>query len=186
METLSTYNTKKLEQTEEELIAAAKQDRRQFEPLYLRYRKRIFLFIYHRVGDKALAADIASQVFLKAMANLDSYVYKGLPFSAWLFRIAINECNAHFRKASTHFLVLDDHHSELLHEEIHLNFEDDNNDLSNALKSLNHDEITLIELRFFEGLKFAEIAEVLSITENNSKVKLYRILDKLKKKIKYK
>ena len=175
-----------MEQTDEKLIAAAKRDRRQFEPLYLKYHKRIFLFVYHRIGDKSEAADIVSQVFLKAMANLNSYVHKGLPFSAWLFRIAINECNAHFRKASTHYIVLDDHHSELLQEEMHLDFGEERNALGNALKSLTHEELTLIELRFFEGLKFAEIGEILGITENNSKVKLYRILDKLKKKIKNK
>ena len=50
-----------------------------------------------------------------------------------------------------------------------------------ALKKLDVDDIQLIELRFFEKRSFAEVANIIGITENNAKVKVYRILDKLKK-----
>lgn len=185
MELLETYQITEVEHTEEELIDAAKTDPRNFEPLYRLYFKRIFLFVFHRVADKALAKDITSQVFLKALSSIGSYSHQGLPFSSWLFRIAINECNGHFRKKSvTHTVVLDEHHFHLLTDEISLGTDDDRKRLRAAIKGLKHEEVEMIELRFFEEMKFQQIAEVMGITENNAKVRMYRILDKLREKLK--
>lgn len=176
------HNT--LDLPEEELVQAAQQNPRNFEPLYQRYFRRIFLFVFHRVGEKSLAQDITSQVFLKALSNIRSFSFRGLPFSTWLYRIAINECNMHFRKKQTsHTIILDEEHFQLMAEEMSMDFGEHQAVLGKALQSLDHSELTLIELRFFEDLKFAEIAEVLGITENNAKVKLYRILEKLRKKM---
>lgn len=140
--------------------------------------------MFHRVGEKELARDITSQVFLKSLSNIRSFSFRGLPFSTWLYRIAINECNMHFRKKeTTHTIILDEQHFQLMAEEMSMDFGEHQQLLARALQSLDHVELALIELRFFEDLKFAEIAEVLGITENNTKVKLYRVLDKLRKKM---
>lgn len=76
---------------EEEVICKSRQNPENFRVLYEKYYRRIFLFILHRVGDKATTADLTSQVFLKALLNLSGYNFRGLPFSAWLYRIASNE-----------------------------------------------------------------------------------------------
>ena len=82
-------NKQDLANDEEELIRNAQANPDEFRLLYERYFKKIFLFILHRVGDKAIAADITSQVFLKALININKFSFRGLPFSSWLFRIAL-------------------------------------------------------------------------------------------------
>ena len=78
-------------------IQAAQKDAAMFRPLYNRYFEQIFQFIYKRTLNEDLCADICSQVFLKAMQRLDGYTFQGVPFSAWLFRIASNEVAQHYR-----------------------------------------------------------------------------------------
>ncbi|MFM7852385.1 MAG: RNA polymerase sigma factor, partial [Flammeovirgaceae bacterium] len=103
---------------------------------------------------------------------------------AWLFRIAINEANEFFRKTNrTRWVSMDDRIVQRLHDE--LTYDTTTHDLSAQLPSLlltlKEDELQLIQLRFFEGLSFKEIGEILELTENNAKVKTYRTLEKLKK-----
>jgi RNA polymerase sigma-70 factor (ECF subfamily) len=179
--------TSPLEQreAEEALIRKSQLDANAFKPLYEKYFGRIFRFVLHRAGDRALAADLTSQVFLKALLGIRKFEFRGLPFSSWLFRIAVNECHDYFRKSSRYRMVaLDDAGAETLYEDIiadhHL---DDLHDrLPTLLENLKDDELTLIELRYFEQRPFKEVSEILGITENHAKVKLYRILEKLKKK----
>ena len=84
--------------SEEKLIKLAQEDHYNFGPLYKNYFERIANFIYHRVDDKDLAFEITSQVFYKALDNIKKFRSQGVPFSAWLFRIATNEVNQYFRK----------------------------------------------------------------------------------------
>jgi len=169
---------------EEKAIELAKKDPQAFRPLYEKYYKRIFLFILHRVESKEQSADIAAQVFLKALIKLDSYQFKGLPFSSWLFRIATNECNDFFRKNKRERLVvLEDEHAENLYEEMFgENFQDEmQQKLPHVLERLKPFELQLIELRFLEARPFKEVAEILNISEVYAKVKTYRVLEKMKK-----
>lgn len=172
---------------EHQQIAAAKQDVRAFGVLYERYYEPIFLFIYKRTTEEALCADLCSKVFLKAMNNLHRYEDRGFPFSSWLYRIAINEVNQHFRK-NKHAIR---HVS--LNAEIATHWIGDVSDdslkearlaaLKNALADLKEAELALIELRFFDQCAFAEMAEILGVSEASVKMKTYRILDKLKQKL---
>lgn len=166
------------------VIAAAKQDAAAFRPLYESYFKRIFLFVYHRVEDRDLTADITAQVFLKALSRIQQYNERGLPFSSWLYRIAVNECTDFFRRNKRARVVYVEepsfHH---LFEEM---FPDDPRDelekkLQIVLQKLKPDELQIIELRYFEDMPFKTVAEVLNITENNAKVRTYRTLEKMKK-----
>jgi len=166
------------------LIEQAQQDSRKFQPLYERHYKAIFVFLLHRVGDKALTADLTSQVFLKALTNLKKFRYQGVPFSAWLYRIALNESNEFFRKTKRDRLVSIDHASVVdLYDELTSDsqLDDLHAKLPAILKQLTIDEIQLIELRFFEHRPFKAVAEILGITESHAKVKLYRLLEKMKK-----
>jgi RNA polymerase sigma-70 factor (ECF subfamily) len=155
-----------------------------FRVLYERYYRSIFLFILHRVADKPATADLTSQVFFKALTNLSRYRFRGLPFSAWLYRIAVNECNDLFRREKrARYVVLEESVAENLYEEM---FTADAKEelkerLPYALERLRPEELQLIELRYMENRPFREVAAILDITENNAKVKVYRVLDKLRK-----
>ena len=169
-------------------VEAAKEDPARFDVLYDNYYKSIFVFIYRRTGNEDLSADITSQVFLKALINIKKYEFKGVPFSAWLFRIAFNEINMYFRKNNANRVIsLDQNNIIQIVNEVQ---EEDNalatQRMMTALKKLDGDDIQLIELRFFEKRSFADLADIVGITENNAKVKVYRILDKLKKILKTK
>ncbi|MEM1218255.1 MAG: sigma-70 family RNA polymerase sigma factor [Bacteroidota bacterium] len=166
-------------------IQAAQKDRAQFRPLYQRYYEPVFRFIYKRTADQSLSADICSVVFLKAMERLDRYTFQGVPFSAWLFRIASNEVAQHFRKNQRNRVVsAEEYHFKDLVEEMDEDWAQDLlPNLISHLDQLKEKDLVLIEMRFFEKRPFKEIAEILEITESNAKVRTYRILDRLKKKI---
>ncbi|HEY0030995.1 MAG TPA: sigma-70 family RNA polymerase sigma factor [Bacteroidia bacterium] len=169
-------------QQELQLIQAAKENPLRFGVLYDRYYKSVFVFIYRRIEDEEVAADITSQVFLKALININKYVFKGVPFSAWLFRIAFNEINMYFRKHNAQRVVSLDQGGIL---QIAQETESEENPegvkrMMEALKKLDGDDLQLIELRFFEKKSFAETGAIAGITENNAKVKVYRILDKIR------
>jgi RNA polymerase sigma-70 factor, ECF subfamily len=171
--------------SEEDLIRAAQEDRRKFEALYNKYYEPVFRFAYQRLNDKETAYDITSQVFLNAMLNLKNYSTRGLPFSAWLFRITINELNGLFRKnnnAKAINVKMEQIH-ELIAEMKENDLELQDQLLTNALTELEQEDLQLIEMRFFEKRSFAEIGQILNITENNAKVKTYRVIDVLRKKM---
>lgn len=169
-------------QEEKELIEKAKSDPAFFEGIYNKYFSSIFLFIFKRVADKEVAADLTSQVFLNALANLKRFKYIGAPFSSWLFKIAGNEVKYYYRKtARQRQIVINDDILENLKEESGLNLEDMLQQLSRAIQQLKVEAMELIQLRFFEKRSFKEIGEILNLTENNAKVKTYRVLDKLKR-----
>lgn len=176
--------TKPTIEDEQELIEKARRNSADFRPLYEHYYKPIFLFVLRRVADKELTADVVSQVFLKALQGIQKYTHQGVPFSAWLYRIAINEVNMFFRKQKRErFVTVEPEMLMHLHEELtnELSVDHLQDRLAAMLQKLSEAELHLIELRFFERLSFKEIAEMLSVTEVNAKVKVYRTLDKLKK-----
>jgi RNA polymerase sigma-70 factor, ECF subfamily len=72
------------------LVEAAQKDPAEFEALYELHFERVYAFVAIRVQDRATAEDVTSEVFHKALANLASYEWRGVPFAAWLLRIAAN------------------------------------------------------------------------------------------------
>jgi RNA polymerase sigma-70 factor (ECF subfamily) len=169
---------------EEDVISKSQQNPKEFRVLYEKYYRPIFLFILHRIGDKDLSADVCSQVFLKALMNISRYKIKGLPFSAWLYRIASNECNDYFRRNKrARMVILEESTAGNLFEVMfeHEAKEELLSRLPIAMQRLKEDELQLIELRFLENRPFKEVAEILNISENYAKVRTYRILDKMKK-----
>ncbi len=167
---------------EEQQIEAAKRDASAFAPLYEKYYAQIFRFIYRRVADESTAADISSQTFLSALKALSRYEHRGLPFSSWLYRIALNEVNMHFRKSKRKPTIsTNDTGLQLVFEEIEQSdIEQKLEKLQHALQQLELDQVQLIELRFFEKRAFKEIGEFLQITEASAKTRTYRLLKKLR------
>ncbi|MEM6345093.1 MAG: sigma-70 family RNA polymerase sigma factor [Bacteroidota bacterium] len=175
--------TKEELQQEHLLVEAAKKQPRRFGVLYERYYEQIFLFVFKRVDQEESAADVTSQVFLKAMSNLKKYQFRGVPFSAWLYRIAINEVNQYFREAKSKRAISmkSSDIADIMDEVEELPKDDNIQQMLASLQLLRPDELQMIELRFFEKLAFKEIAEIYNITENNAKVRMYRLLGKMKK-----
>ncbi len=169
--------------SENDMVEAAKKDPKKFEFLYNKYHEQIFRYVYQRMDDQEMAFDITSQVFLKAMTNLHKYQYRGVPFSSWLYRIAMSEVYQSFKdqKANRTVNVETSNLSDIADEMD----EETTNELKTALVQLigelPEQELQIIEMRYFEKRSYREIGEILDITENNAKVKAYRIVGKLKK-----
>jgi len=90
------------------MVEAAQRDPAKFEPLYELHFERVYAFVAGRVRDRATAEDVTSEVFHKALANLPSYEWRGVPFAAWLLRIAANAIVDHAKRAAREFLAPDD------------------------------------------------------------------------------
>lgn len=163
-------------------IENAKKDSRQFAPLYKKYHEAIFRYVYKRVDDEESAYDITSCVFVKALAGLHKYEFRGVPISSWLFRIAKSELYQSFRdKKAQRTVSLDSVTIVQFIDEINEDFsEEQRSTLLNSLKLLKENQLQLIEMRFFEKRSFKEIGEIVGLTENNAKVKTFRALVKLK------
>ncbi len=185
MQTASPYHhTNEQLVSELDMIKAAQKDTKNFEGLYNKYYEQIFRYCYQRLDNEEEAHDMTSQVFLKALTNLNKYEYKGVPFGSWLYRIAMSIVYQSFKDKKAEKTVnidsiifksvlIDEPTEELFSSEEQLK-------LKLALKTLKKEEIEIIELRYFEDRSFKEIAEILEIKENNAKVKAHRILGKLK------
>ena len=179
------HQTEQQLNSEQEIIEAAKKDLQHFEKLYSKYHDQIFRYVYQRMDDKDIAHDVTSQVFLKSMNNLKKFKYKGVPFSAWLFRIASNEVVQFYKdkKSERTVQIQTDYiqdiianESELRREQLSLVIEE--------IAELPEKELELIELRYFEKRPFKEISQILNITESNAKVRIHRIVAKLKQALK--
>jgi RNA polymerase sigma-70 factor, ECF subfamily len=172
-------------QDEQLIIEAAKQNPEHFGPLYDKYYKQIFGYVYQRMDCKDTAFDVTAQVFLKALTNINRYEFKGVPFASWLFRIAHSEVMQLFRdKKNKRAINADVGDLRHIYEEVQEPFfEEYIPALQQMIKQLPEEDLQMIEMRFFEQRPFKEIAEILNITENNAKVRMYRILERLKKTI---
>ena len=171
---------------EQELIEEAKTRPEAFRPLYDRYYPVMFRYVYNKLRDKEQTADLTSQIFLKALLNLPKYKNQGVPFSAWLYRIAKSEVGQYFRDEKKQPVVVVDEalFAEIAEEGADLALEHWQGQLAAALQHLALEEIHLLDLRFQEEKAFKEIGQILGITENNAKVKTYRLLDKLRRLLK--
>ncbi len=167
------------------LIESAKQDPDRFAPLYDKYYKQIFNYVYQRMDSKDSAFDVTGQVFLKAMLNLSKYQFKGVPFASWLYRIAHNEVMQLYRTEKAKRTINADV-SDLrfvCEEQEQPFFEEYIPVIKKLIKELPEDDLQLVELRFFEKRHFKEIAEILEISEVNAKVRMYRLVERLKKSL---
>jgi RNA polymerase sigma-70 factor (ECF subfamily) len=169
-------------EAENELIKAAQLNPKAFEPIYTSYFERIVGFIYHRVENKEMAFEITAQVFYRALDNLPKYESRGLPFSAWLFRIASNELNQWFRKNKAQRILNIDLEglNEIKNDTVEPGSAETDPQLFAALQQLEDDELELVNMRFFEKRSFKEICDILQVGESACKMRLYRILEKLK------
>jgi RNA polymerase sigma factor (sigma-70 family) len=83
---------------EQEVIERSKKNPKVFGEIYEHYFDRIYNYLYRQTDDEELAGDLCSQTFVNALNHLGKYEFRGFPFSAWLYKIAGNEVNKHYRK----------------------------------------------------------------------------------------
>ncbi|HEX8059915.1 MAG TPA: sigma-70 family RNA polymerase sigma factor [Cyclobacteriaceae bacterium] len=176
---------------ERDIIERSRKDPGAFGELYEIYFDRIFNFVYRQTDDEELAGDLCSQTFINALNSLSRYEFRGIPFSAWLYRIARNEINKHYRKNKRKnvFSIEEVKVRELIERSDENWDEELVQKLINFMKDLPTDMLQVLELRFFEDKDFKDIAFILDITESGAKMRTYRALDKLRQnfniKVKY-
>ncbi|MDX1906453.1 MAG: sigma-70 family RNA polymerase sigma factor [Bacteroidia bacterium] len=168
--------------SEHRLVEAAQQNPRHFSALYERYYDAVYLFIYKRLHEEEIAGDLTADVFIKALHHLPKYRFQGVPFSAWLFRIASNEVNQYFRhnQRQRHVSLERIQLGHLIEEIEEQVSEDSIRQVLDLIQTLPPDDLQLIELRFFEQLSYKEIGLICHMTENNAKVRVYRLLTRLR------
>ncbi len=168
---------------EREIIAASKKDPVHFKVIYEYYYRGVLNYIYHRTNEINDAAEIASDVFYKALINLGKYRDMKVPFGAWLFRIAYNETMLHFRKSKKErYVILDEPLIENLAEEIETDHKQELlSAVKGALENLTPSELEIIDLKYFRRTPNPEIAYMMGISEGNLKVRAHRVIRKIKK-----
>ncbi len=89
-------------------MEAAQSDPAKFDALYELQFERVYAFVANRVRNRATAEELTSEVFHRALANLPGYEWRGVPFAAWLLRIAANAIADQFKRAARDFPAPDD------------------------------------------------------------------------------
>lgn len=169
--------------SEYEILQRSKKDPRAFGELYEKHFDKIFNYIYRQTDDEDLTSDLCSQTFMIALKNLEKYEFRGVPFSAWLYKIASNEVNKHYRKEKhDKVFSLEEMRVRELMELTQEGWDEElMRKLVYHLKELPTEMLEVLELRFFEDKDFKEIAFILDITESGAKMRTYRALDRLRK-----
>jgi RNA polymerase sigma-70 factor, ECF subfamily len=152
-----------------------------FGVLYERYVSRIYNYIYYRTGNQADAEDLTARVFFRAMHHIKNYQNRGLPFSAWLYRIAHNlVANWHRDNSRRPEITLDEgmivHHQGQEHPENVLLKSEERERLLRMIRRLPPDRQQLLILKFVEHQSNAEIGQIMGRTEGAVKSLYHRTL----------
>jgi RNA polymerase sigma-70 factor (ECF subfamily) len=163
------------------LVAAAQRDPREFGPLYELYVDRIYRFAYRRVGTHHEAEDITAQTFQQALQALPAYQWRGLPFGAWLFRIAGNIINRRGRTAGREVAVEDvtvfSGYEETDDDPAdHVWRAEQASELARLLQRLPPDQQRVLVLKFSHGMKNREIGDLMGRSEGAVKQLVHRAL----------
>ena len=165
---------------EAELIERAKTDKEAFGELYEVYVDRIYSYVYYRTGNVEDAEDLTARIFFKAMQHIGNYHDRGVPFSAWLYRIAHNlVANWHRDRSRRKIISLDDIVQWQAPEkgpEFVTQLMEDKDALLAAIRRLPADRQELLILKFVERLSNAEIGEIMGRSEGAIKSLYHRTL----------
>jgi RNA polymerase sigma-70 factor, ECF subfamily len=174
-------------QEEAALVELAKVEPAAFGILYERYIDRVYAYIYHRVGNAQDTEDLTARTFYRALDKLHTYEDRGLPFSAWLFRIAHNlVANWHRDRGRRRFLSLDklwSHSKEGDTPEEQVEREEKHAALWDAIDRLPEDRRKLLLYKFGSRLSNIEIGELLEKSESAIKSLYFRTLATLRKEL---
>lgn len=161
---------------EQELVRRAQQrDGEAFTELYRRHVDAIFRYVLLRVGDEAIAEDLTSEVFVRALEAIAGYEERGAPFAAWLYRIANARVIDHWRQAQRAHVSLDAEAANIL-VELPAGDVMTYKQLAEALRHLTSEQQEVIILKFVEGYRAAEIARLTGRSEGAVKSLQHRAL----------
>ena len=182
---------KLLNLTNKELISLYKDgDNKAFEMLWERYKDKVFKFIYFRTFDVDTTKDILQDTFLKVIIAIqtDKYFESG-QFVSWIYSIAHNlivDSQARRKiitvNADESFIDIADslRFSEKSIEDV-LSNEQVMTDLRHAIKLLPVPQYEILQMRFFQNLRFREIAEITNVSENTALGRMRYALINLRK-----
>jgi len=169
------------EQTDERLLVeAAQKDPAQFGDLYELHFERVYGFIVRRVGERDLAEDLTSDVFHKALENLRRFEWRGVPFGAWLLKIAANAITDRAKKSGRE-LTLDDPPEIATKPCMELG--DDRARVYRLVDELPADQKHVVVLRFAEEKSIRDIAQQLGRSEGAVKQLQFRALESLRARL---
>ena len=176
------------EYKEEDVLALASQgDKDAFGMLYERYTERIFNYVYYRTGNVHDAEDLTARVFQRAMNHIHNYTDRGVPFSAWLYRIAHNlVANWHRDRSRRQEIPIND--LPVLpakgdHPETTLVRTEEQDALLRLIRRLPPERQNLLILKFVENMSNAEIGQIMGRSEGAVKSLYHRTLLALRDEI---
>ena len=166
---------------EEDVLARASQgDKDAFGALYERYAERIFNYVYYRTGNQHDAEDLTARVFQRAMNHIRNYTDRGVPFSAWLYRIAHNlVANWHRDRSRKQEIAIDDLPvlpTKNDHPERNLVRSQEQDALLRMIRKLPPERQNLLILKFVEDMSNAEIGKIMGRSEGAVKSLYHRTL----------
>ena len=182
--------------SEQQLISEIKADPDQFSLVYDTHYQRIFNYCFKRTKDFDASKDIVSETFLKAFLNIDKFEWKGVSLQSWLYRIATNEINLHFRSKKYrprllneigHSQIMVSNQSDLLSERELAEEEMERHEeflrVQKVVAELPIKYQEVITLKYFEKLKIKQISSILNKPEGTIKSLLSRGINLLKQQL---
>lgn len=164
------------------LIEAAQRDRAAFAPLYERYVDQIFAYAHTLTRNRELAEDVTASTFAKAIEDLPRFEWRGVPYSAWLYRVAANLVARQARRPPWSELdshqPVDDASPELIAERHSREAE-----VRAAVSRLPDAQRQAVLLRFGGDLRNREIAEIMERSEGAVKLLTFRAMTTLRKQL---
>ncbi|MFC1463802.1 MAG: RNA polymerase sigma factor [Candidatus Brachytrichaceae bacterium NZ_4S206] len=176
-------------ESDQALARRAKTDREAFGALYERHVAAIYRYVFYRVGDIEDAEDLTARVFARALKHIHNYNDRGVPFTAWLYRIAHNVvANFHRDNSRRPSVPLDEVEalrepaSQVDHADAdqRIDGERDRQRLLQAIRMLPEERQHLIVLKFVEQLQNAEIGQIMKRSEGAIKSLYHRTLLQLR------
>jgi RNA polymerase sigma-70 factor (ECF subfamily) len=167
---------------EQLLIEAAQRDPARFGDLYERHFDRIYAFVARRVGNRDAAQDITADVFHRALANIGKYESRGVPFSAWLFRITANAIADKWKNAAKESGTSSGTRATEETDAGKSDFDagEHRAQLFQSVRTLPADQRRVIQMRFAEEKSIRDIAQSLRKTEGAIKQLQFRALQNLR------
>lgn len=169
--------------TDEMIMEAVKSgDLQQATLLFERYNKRIFNFLARMTLDRAVAEDLAQNVFLRMIKYRGSF-REGARFQSWIYQIARNVFSDHYQTVKNKYSdfvdveKIGDHMAERDDAEIR---DEQEALLHRSLGQLTEEQRELLVLTRFQHMKYEEVAELMDTTVANIKVKVHRAIIKLR------
>jgi RNA polymerase sigma-70 factor, ECF subfamily len=171
----------KKEADERLLVEAAQKDPARFAELYENHFERVYAYVVRRVGDRAETEDLTSEVFHHALANLQKFEWRGIPFAAWLFRIAANLISDRWQRSSREQLADDPEQIESVPAKA-AEFDEVERKamLFRMVETLPPEQRRVVALRFVEQKSIKEVAREIRKTEGAVKQLQFRALTTLR------